>query len=266
MIQQVQSAARISPAGCGPIPGRPGLPGRFLYRGRGTNTAVYTFTMPPGRTVTPEAYFELAYGNSSLLDYNRSALVVLLNNRPIGSVRMNDTTAANPVNKIRFVLPASAIQPGRNVLLVQATRVPTDDCTPPGTQDLWINLWPESTLHLPLDVNTVSTASHQDLTSYPLPFIYDPLLSNTAFVLPHDDLDAWRGAMRIAADLGFQANGPLNELTVFYGDLVPEKERANFNFIVIGRPASYLSSRTSMKSCPRHSKAPVIKPRKRTCK
>ena len=35
----------------------------------------------------------------------------------------------------------------------------------------------------------------------------------------------------------FQANGPLSELTVFYGDSVPEKERANYNFIVIGRPS-----------------------------
>jgi len=187
--------------------------------------------------VAPDAYFELVYGHSALLNYNRSSILVSLNNRPIGSVRMSDQTAANPTNHVRFPIPSSAVLPGKNVLLVDTLSLPIDDCTPPGADVLWINLWSQSTLHLPQDVALVNPISTQDLASYPAPFVYDAQLSTTAFVFAHDDLGSWDSAVHIAEYLGFQASGSLTELSVFYGDNVPAADRAKDDLIIIGRPS-----------------------------
>jgi hypothetical protein len=236
VVQQVQASSVAAPQAVDQTVADLGYQEEY-FQGRGTNETSYIFNIPPGRTVAPDAYFELVYGHSVLLNYDRSAIVVWLNGRPIGSVRMSDETASHPANRIRFTLPASAVQPGRNELLIDTNSVPIDDCTPPGIQVLWINLWPQSTFHLPLDVASVSTITNQDLASYPAPFAYDPLLSNTAFVLAHDDLVSWHGATEIAEFLGYQARGSITELSVFYGDDFPAAQRAKYYLIIIGRPS-----------------------------
>jgi hypothetical protein len=164
---------------------------------------------------------------------------VQLNNRPIGSVRLSDVTAGSSTNKARILIPAAAVIPGLNVLQVVTDLVPTDDCTPPGVhQGLWVNIWPQSLLHLPLTAVSVTPASSQkNLTSYLPSFIYNPLLSDTAFVLPNNNPDAWRAAVQMAAFLGVQANGPITELAVFYADAVPVTDRSKYSFLVVGRPS-----------------------------
>ena len=65
-------------------------------------------------SVNPDAYFEIVYGHSSLMDYNSSQIALLLNGQPIGSVRMNDTTASLPTNQLKIMIPPAAIKPGDN--------------------------------------------------------------------------------------------------------------------------------------------------------
>ncbi len=214
-----------------------GLPGGVIFNSRGVGNATFRFDVPAGWTVSPDAYFALVFSNSKLLNYNRSGIVLLLNNRPIGSVRLSDTTADQGTNRVQIDIPASAVVSGSNLLEIRSTILPLDDCAPVTGQSLWINIWPDSTLHLPLDLVPENPVSNTDLAAYPAPFTYDPTLSNTAVILPHDDLDSWRAAMQIAGYLGSQANGTLTELSVFYGDEVPDAQRTNHNFLVIGRPS-----------------------------
>lgn len=236
IIQEVQSTPISNPQAVDQSLADLGYAGDF-FEGRGVNNAFYTFNIPPGSTVSPDAYFDLVYAHSSLLNYDRSGIVVLLNNRPIGSLRLSDTTADQPTNHFRFVIPPSAVVPGRNQLEISTSSVPIDDCTPPGVTNLWFNIWPQSTFHLPLDVAVFNPTAKVDLAQYPSPFTYSQALDSTAFVLPKDDLQAWRSATQIAAYLGSQANGPLTELAVFYGDDVPQTDRAKYNLLVIGRPS-----------------------------
>jgi len=210
-----------------------------LFRRRGVNQASYTFNIPPGFTLDSGAYLDLVYGNSALLNFNRSALVVQLNNRPIGSVRFSATSAGSATNQARISIPPSAIIQGRNVLEVVATLWPTDDCTPPGlNQGLWINIWPESSLHLPLLPAAVTLDStQQDLATYFPAFVNDPTLSETAFILSGKNSETWRSAVQFAAYLGLDANGPITNLAVFYGDALPVSERSKYNFLIFGRPS-----------------------------
>ncbi|MBI1794933.1 MAG: cellulose biosynthesis cyclic di-GMP-binding regulatory protein BcsB [Chloroflexi bacterium] len=209
----------------------------FVFENRGVESVSYNFNVPPGWAVDPEASFNLNFGHSALLDYNRSGIVVLLNGSPIGSVRLSDDTASRSVNKIIISIPATAVIPGNNRLDIKANLIPRDSCTPPNMRGLWVNIWSDSTLHLPMNPSPINLATNQSLASYPAPFTYYPVLDNTAFVLPHEDVEAWRAALQIAAYLGLNANGPLSAPSVFYGDAIPVPERSKYNLLVIGQPS-----------------------------
>jgi hypothetical protein len=209
-----------------------------VFTNRGVNAAYNYFSIPLGFTVTSDAYFELVYSHSALLNYDRSTIVVLLNDRPIGSVRLDDTSASRSINRVKIDIPPSAVISGNNSLVLRADLVPIDNCTPPGVQGLWLRIWPESTLHLPLEeMLVIDPVSDVNLAAFPAPFANDTTLGNTAFLLPRNNLDAWREAARIAGFLGYRASGPLTTLSVFYGDGFPETERSRFNLLAVGRPS-----------------------------
>jgi hypothetical protein len=207
-----------------------------IFDSIGSNSNDYTFYIPPGMTTGPDAYFELTFGHSAILNYDRSAITILINSRPIGSVRMDAASAGKAKNKVRVEIPASTIRPGRNYLTVRAELVPVDVCAYLNSEGFWLSIWPESVLHLPLEPAIHNPVSDLDLGSFPAPFSYDPTLNNTAFLLPRDDLNAWRSAAQIASYLGYRAGGPITKLSVFYGDDLPGAEREKYNLLLVGRP------------------------------
>ncbi len=207
-----------------------------LFSTRGTEAVSYTFDVMPGWTLASDASFDLIFGNSALLNYTRSGITIYLNNTPVGSVRLSDATAGNATNKVNIKLPAKAAISGKNSLVVQVTLFPIDDCTPPNSQNLWVNVWPESLLHLPLTRLPSNPVVDLNLGIYPAPYTYYPELDNNAFVLQKNDPDSWRSAMLMAYYFGSQTNGVLSALSVFYGDNVPTDARSKYNLIVIGQP------------------------------
>jgi cellulose synthase operon protein B len=209
----------------------------FSFRQRGESSEELFFNVPAGMTVSSEAYFDMVYGHSSLVDYNSSHIVVLLNDQPIGSVKLNDATSAVPTNHAKIMLPPSAVLPGINRLSVRVTLQPVNDCTPPTSQGLWVNLWSQSLIHLPLMALSLNPIIPQDLAAYPRPFIYNSTLGSTAFVLERNNLESWRNAMQVAFYLGYQAAGSLTQLSAFYGDEIPVAERSKYHLLIIGRPS-----------------------------
>lgn len=203
----------------------------------GLNSASYRFYLPPGLTVDSSAYFKLIFGHSALLNYSRSGLVVLVNGQPVGSARFSEQTAAQANNELIFNLPATVMVPGYNRLEIKASLFPVDACTDPQLDGLWATLWPDSTLHLPLNPAQVAPLAQIDLSSYPAPFTNQPTLANTAFVLPHGDLQVWRSALRIASFLGDRSSGALFTFATFYGDELTEADRAAYNLVVLGQPS-----------------------------
>jgi cellulose synthase operon protein B len=236
IVQEVQTTPVLSPQPTDQTLDSLGYKGR-LFESRGVGSISYYFNIPLGWTVSSDANFGLIFGHSALINYNNSGIVVLLNGKPIGSVRMSDATAGLSTNKVLITIPASAVIPGKNRLEVRVNLLPNDECASRDARGLWVNVWPESTLHLPLMLMPINPASNLGLASYPAPFSYYPLLDNTAFVLQHNDLESWKAALKIAAFLGSNANGPVVALKVYYGDNLPETERSKYNFLIIGRPS-----------------------------
>ncbi len=207
------------------------------FEGRGENTETYQFYIPTGQTVTAEAYFEISISNSMLLNYSRSGLFIVLNDKPIGSIRLSDDTANKPNNRVRIAVPPSAVRPGLNFLDVTAVLEPLEECADPNQAGLFVTLWSDSRLYLPLGPAPVNTIDVPDLGGYPIPFVQVPELSQIAFVLQRDNFDSWRYAIQLAADLGATSDGVIFTPTVFYADDVPEAARSIYNLLVIGFPS-----------------------------
>ncbi len=206
----------------------------FLLQKRGVDLATYRFYIPPGMTLSPDAYFELVYGNSALIDYGRSGLVVQVNGQPVGSVRFSDTTASKTTNHVQVNIPPTVVLPGNNTLEVISNLQPIDNCSIPNLRGLWATIWSESHFHLPLVQALVETSLVIDLTNYPAPFVFDPSLSTTALVLPRNDLESWRSALQVAAFLGDRSNGPIALLKTFYADAIPDSARSNLHMLILG--------------------------------
>ena len=208
--------------------------GTALLEKRGLDSVTYRFYIPPGMTLGPDAYFELFFGNSALLDFTRSGLVVQVNNQPIGSARFSDVTAANSMNRLQLKIPSSIILSGNNTLEVISNLQPIDNCSLPNLRGLWANIWSDSRLHLPLVPTLTQSNQVLSLIDYPAPFIFDPSLATTAFVLQPDDLESWRSAVQVAAYLGDQADGSIVSFKTYYADAIPDLARSSLHFIVMG--------------------------------
>ena len=205
--------------------------------GQGRHRDSYNFNIPLGWTVAPDANFEIVFNYSELLAYEGSGISVLVNGNPIGSIHMSEELTDQSYHRKQMIIPASVVVPGINRLDVEAYLTPLDECLPDDFEGLWVKIWPESTLHLPLSLASTELFSRFNLDFYPEPFIYNPSLENTAFVLMQNDLESWRAAIQIASFLGDQSNGQITTLSAFYGDEVPYEERTKYSFILIGLPS-----------------------------
>lgn len=203
--------------------------------GQGAQYAAYQFELPAAQVITDEAYLDLAFVHTALLDYDQSGMTVTLNDEPIASVRLDDTSTR--LSSTRIALPSSALRAGSNTLVVRGDLLPRAVCTDPRGNGLWLAIRPESSLHLPLGSSPEAPAQALDLKRYPQPLTISPSLQRLAFVLAADDPQSWAVAAGIALDLGRQTHAALAEPLVVYGDSVPEPVRSSRDLVIVGRPS-----------------------------
>jgi len=200
-----------------------------------STTFEFDFFVPPGQVAGPNPYFELLYSHSALIDFTRSGIIVLLNGQSIGSVQFNEQTAKQ-VNVVQIPMPDYVIRPGNNRLAVQADLLPMNNCSSPSNSGLWMTIDSASLIHLPLvPVAAGKSATPQDLSAYPYPFIGNPGLAETAVVLPRQDAESWDIAARLMAALGRRATSVLITPEVVFADEASEEIRQNYDLLVIGR-------------------------------
>lgn len=208
--------------------------GETTVTGRGNHLMTFNFDVPADRSVGSDAYVNLVLNHSTLLDYDRSSVTFTLNGQPIRGLRLDDETAA--LNTLRLNIPASAVRSGVNELAIDTQFAPEIACSTSDATDLWMTIWPESALHLPLNSLDSRTVSRFDLGNYPQPFSSNASLDTTAFVLPSNDPVAWDVAAQVAFKLGTHTAKQVVDLTVAYGDAIPENVRTERDLLVIGQP------------------------------
>jgi len=195
----------------------------------------YFFDMPASWLPTEEAYLELRFKHSQVLDYSQSFLSVLLNNGPIATILLSDETALN--GELRIQLPPSMVRPGRkNRISIQAATRPADPCA---GLDAWLLVSSDSLVNL--DHRTQQDVNAWDLVElgyYPKPFDRMPDLRDVLLVMPPEpQVEEWEASLQIAAVLGSAAGGTDLNPDVALGDTRSEAQLADYHLIAIGRPS-----------------------------
>ena len=197
----------------------------------GETVAVIPFFIPADISISPEAYLEIYFRHSQLLDYLRSTIEVTINDVVIGNIRFNDLSNENGV--VRFILPPNVIKPLLNVLAIKAQLAAQDVCGDSRSGDYWARIFGDSYLHLPPVIEGQNVSHNSRLSDFPLPFINDPHLRTSIFVLEQKDFYSWKKASKIAYSFGVQAHSNLYAPSAKYaGSFSPDNKMGNY--IVIG--------------------------------
>ncbi len=201
--------------------------------GLGTNWQSYEFVIPVGQVPSEGPYLDLHYSVSELVDTQRSEGVVYLNDIRIGSVSL--TSDVSNLITTRINMPASALRPGTNNLDVVLSLVPKDDCSVFAFSGLWVTLFSDSILHLPLTHAPDAAFDLEDIRAYPYPFSNDPSLASLTIVVPQQDFASWLQAGKLVYDLGARIPGAVLALNVAFDGQLKEELRTS-NFVFIGHP------------------------------
>lgn len=199
-----------------------------------STSSTYFFDVPVQQGVQEGAYVDLIYNHSALLNYDRSALIINLNDQPIGSARLSDETTV--LTTRRIPIPPSLVRAGVNRLSLQTTLESRDACADSRQQNVWLIFSADSLVHLPSTPVQADGIRRYDLSQYPAPFTFSPTLDKMAFVLPDHDPAAWRAAAQVVFNLGDLINVPLFDALVVFGDAIPEEVRQARDLLVVGRP------------------------------
>lgn len=206
-----------------------------LISGVGYGQLEYEFILPLGKTPLDESFFNLVFTNSALFDFDASSAIVLVNDKPLGSVRFSAETA-NQLNNLSISIPSYVLRPGRNTLTIQAEFIPLDYCSTLNDKGLWVSINQDSLLHIPLvDADNALKAFSYDLGVYPVPFSNNPSLADVGFVFPKSDILSWEIGAKVAADLGQSAIGSIITPSVFYADVPLDEALLDQHFIIIGQ-------------------------------
>lgn len=220
--------------------------------GLGTNWQSYEFVIPAGQVPSEAPYLNLNYSVSELVDPLRSEGVVYLNDVRIGSIPLTTDTSNLITTKIK--LPASSLRGGTNNLDIVLHLVPKDNCSAFSFTGLWVTIFSDSVLHLPLTRATDTAFVLEDLRAYPSPFSNDPSLSSVTIVIPQQDFASWLQAGKLVYDLSIRIPSPVLAFNVAFDGQLKEELRTS-NFILLGRPKELSILAETRNAMPAHFEA-----------
>jgi hypothetical protein len=97
--------------------------------------------LTPEQAAAP-ATFNFAYQNAIVVAPEASQITILLNNRIIGEQPVGSPDGQT---KVSFPIPARLLQPGANLLTIEAAHRHRTDCTVESTYELWSDIAPSET-------------------------------------------------------------------------------------------------------------------------
>jgi hypothetical protein len=156
------------------------------------------FHVPADIDLSPEAYIELYFRHSQLINYLQSSVSVALNDKTIGTIRFGDQTATNGL--ARIILPPNSVRPLRNELTLTFTLVSQDLCADERSGNYWVTVFGDSYLHLPPVFEDSPLTERVYLDDLRDTFFGSSAYSDLSIVLGDTDADS----LQIAADLALQ--------------------------------------------------------------
>ena len=208
----------------------------------GTVRRNFDFYLPAGWTAAEDAYFELVYSHSELIDFTRSGLMIALNGQPIASREFGQQTSSGAT--LPAAIPSELLKPGRNQLQVQAELQPTDPCAFFSHVQTWFSILSSSLLHLPLQEILPGEQYRVLGIAYYPGFLYSsPQPGKIAFLLADLTPPILEATLQLAYDLGAHTDLPLTEISILDINQISSEAAAAYDLIAVGFPEelSFLS-------------------------
>lgn len=201
--------------------------------GIGAPSQQYLFYVSKEQVLTKEAYIDLVYYHSGLLDYGVSSFTVDLNGQAIASTPFSKES--EQVTTLRIKIPPGTLRYGENRLDVKASMVILPSCDVSGFSNPWFTVSNQSSVHLPV-VNGSSLAEPllKDLKFFPELFVTHSDLGDMAFIFAKSDAASWKIAGKLAYNLGQQFNPLIANIQAAYADNVPQDIHDTKSMIVLG--------------------------------
>jgi hypothetical protein len=205
--------------------------------GIGLNSVQYLFNASKEQVTSKDAYIDLIYYHSGLLDYGYSSFSVELNNEVISSTAFSKESEQLSTLQVKF--PPGLLRFGENRLTVNARMLTTTSCDATGFSDPWLTISDQSNIHLPATTEVSSnTPAFLDLKFFPKLFMTHSDLGDVAFVFPKSAPSTWKIAGQMAYELGRNSNPLLSNLKAVYADDVPQQVLNENSLIVIGKSST----------------------------
>ena len=195
------------------------------------------FNATAEQAISQGAYLEFISTRSDLLDFDRSGLMLLLNDEIIGTVGYTGDEQAVTTEKIE-ILP-NFIRRGENRLEIVSSLVPHDTCYQTDFEAAWVTVSDTSNVHLPVSERTVEIGDRVDLDSYPTMLLRDQQLSDLAIVIPEGNANAMLNGAVLAFYLGNQGTISLSNLEVYYANDIPQDVLENNDLIFVGKATDF---------------------------
>jgi hypothetical protein len=202
----------------------------------GTREQTIEFNLPLSAhwDVNTEAWLELHFAHSELLNSERSTLSVLLNDIPVASIPLTPDTATDGFEEIR--IPLRYFRVGNNTFTLRANLEHRDSrqdardfCTDETYPRAWITIHPDTAVVLPEAPGQLTL----NLGSFPFGFADVYSYKNFSFVLGSQDTNAALSAMLdIAVSMGKALRGHPAGLSVRSFDEYEQAEGIKFHIMI----------------------------------
>jgi hypothetical protein len=166
----------------------------------GETTIRIPFDVPGDTQISSEAFLELYFHHSQLINYLQSNLTVSLNGKMVSNIRFSDTSAQDGLARIIF--PPDTIRPLKNILEFTFNIASQDVCADERSGNYWISIFKESYLHLPPVLEISQEQTSYTLKDIPDALLNDHTLSTLTFLADQNDPESWKYASRLAFELG----------------------------------------------------------------
>jgi hypothetical protein len=201
------------------------------------NSSIYIdFYISPQQQVSSDAYLNLHFNNSSILQFDTSGMTILINGHAVNSIQFQASTAQ--LTEAQIKLPPSVFLQGPNQLLIQVRLAPINDCSQiEFSNSTWATIFNDSILHLPTVQSSVGQFQSINLADYPDAMVSGPSLGNLTFVLDKNNETSLKTASAIAFGLGNDAGNIMNQIKIMDANSVNPDELGKENVMIIGRPS-----------------------------
>lgn len=197
----------------------------------GKTSITIPFTVPADTTISPEAYVEMYFRHSQLINYLQSSLTVSLNGTMVGNIRFSDSSAQNGL--VRIIFPPNTIRPLKNTLELTFQIASQDICADERSGNYWISIFNDSYLHLPPTLEVDSEQRTYLFSDIPEVLLSDNNLSQLVFVAGQHDLQSWKYASKIAFSLGTFSTAAYLQPGAKFSDAL--EEVAQMRMVLIGK-------------------------------